>query len=170
MTSRWQIYEPGGDGYLPPKVWGRDHWSTLAYAESVAVDHRGVLDNRRMRTDPRLHREFAANYMQAGRMGDGSRSPTRLADGTEHDGRHDDWSCLEDMAAHGLLTLEWKRVDQAAQFNNSVARVTMTAKGLATVMYLRNHKSNGGTFADFKYRRWPITFSAWAILIMAAAL
>src|SRR5688572_21590317 len=94
----WDKYEFEGEG-VPVKDWGQDHWSTFAYLETRAVDAKGVIDNRRMRCNPRLHRHLA--NMGMGSIIDGSKYPTRLKVGTID--KHDDWSCLEDMVAAGFL-------------------------------------------------------------------
>jgi hypothetical protein len=71
---------------IPMGLWGRDHTSTLLYAEVRAVDHRGVIDYRHMRMDQldKYH--------------------TRLSDGTTISG-HSDLDCLEDAVDAGLLSI-----------------------------------------------------------------
>lgn len=128
---------------IPVARWGKDHWSTIAYAETCAVD-RGEPDKERMRCDPRVHPAQAntANVLFHGEDG----SPTKLR-GWSADKpltnialKHDDWSCLEDAEAAGLLKLEGTGV---------YPRVVFTAVGKAVAAALRQHKSAGGTFATF---------------------
>ena len=82
-----QVHWVGLGTPIPPDKWGKDHKSTLLYAETRAVDHRGKLasDDPRMR----VSREY----------------PTRLADGMEIIG-HDDYMCLDDAQAAGFLTYD----------------------------------------------------------------
>ena len=127
--ATWSEYKPEGNDYIPIDQWGQDHWSTFAYLETRAVDDRGLIDNRKMRCNPRLHREFAHGGGYTGMLCDGSKYPTRLKDG-EID-RHDDWSCLEDMVAAGLIVAQWRVVHHGAVFGNSQAKVAFTAAGEA---------------------------------------
>lgn len=151
--------------------WGKDHWSTFAYIETCAVEEQGV-DADRMRTHPRLHlrcyqmkREMS---LRSG-MGDGSGYPTRLNDGTSV-APHDDWSCVEDMIAEGLLETaphasyysvgsqrRGPRIayGQKCALCNPVSGLCdgtykLTPKGFAIAHQLREHKANGGTFGNFK--------------------
>lgn len=86
---------------IPMKKWGRDHWSTFAYLMSCVTTKRGEIDRRKMRCHRKLHPGLAneASWM-------GGRFPaTRLRNGREvaPAKSHDDWSCLEDIEAAGLL-------------------------------------------------------------------
>lgn len=71
---------------IPVHLWGRDHQTTVLYAESRAVDHDGKLpeDDKRMRADA-------------------TRYPTRLAHDVEIAG-HTDYDCLKDAEEAGFLT------------------------------------------------------------------
>jgi hypothetical protein len=140
--SNWIPYVPGGG--IPIEQFGKDHWSTFAYLETCAADHGGVVSNARMRCHPRLHREFA--YDRGFGINDGSAYPTRLKDGALEN--HDDWSCLEDMAAAGLLTAEF-RVVRSSAVGNSEARIRLTEKGQEIAARLRAHKAAGGSFSNF---------------------
>lgn len=71
---------------IPPAEWGRDHWSTLAYAFSC-LGTGGALNIARMRSD-------------------GETYPTRLYGETGGRGSevgHTDLDCLTDMEAAGVL-------------------------------------------------------------------
>lgn len=83
IEKHWLEYPDG----IPVEAWGRDHLSTLLYAESRAVDHGGKLPE----TDP--HMRTSRAY------------PTRLGNGVEVHG-HTDYDCLTDAAAAGFLTYE----------------------------------------------------------------
>ena len=81
LAKHWLEYPNG----IPVEAWGKDHLSTLVYAESRAVDHRGRLDDKHMR----VSREY----------------PTRLHNGVTVVG-HTDYDCLADAQKAGFLTYE----------------------------------------------------------------
>jgi hypothetical protein len=132
--------------YIPMDRWGKDHWSTLAYFETLVVDHKGMISNARMRCNARLHRNFAWMTPFSPHTAE-SEYPTRLKGGIEQPG-HDDWSCLEDMIAAGLVNGYFRQLSEAT-FGNSQAYVELTAAGRALANELRAHKSSGGTYATF---------------------
>lgn len=143
--NEWEVYEPGdSDEYIKPEQWGKDHWSTLLYAESIAVNHGGKIDNRRMRTNARLHRHFANLAPITGQIVDGSSYPTRLADGENAD-NHDDWSCLEDAAAAGYVILCFRRASTAGAkvFGDMEARVELTDLGFDIAHAVRKLAARG---------------------------
>lgn len=72
------------NGPIPVDEWGKDHKTTLLYAETRAVDHNGRLDRNHMR--------------------ESSQYPTRLAGGKELRG-HTDYDCLRDAQAAGFGVL-----------------------------------------------------------------
>jgi hypothetical protein len=128
---------------------GKDHWSTFAYIETVCVDNRGVPDKERMRCNPKIHPGLCnqANVM----FQDQPDYPTRLSgyflpNGEKDRGRllhdHDDWSCAEDLEAAGLI--EW-----IGSGVNPVFK--MTTYGLVVAGRLRAHKASGGHFATFDH-------------------
>ena len=143
----WLEYKADGNDYVPMDQWGKDHWSTLAYLETRAVEGGGVINNRQMRCDARLHREFAHMGLDHSIVG-GGKYPTLLKDSRELE-NHDDWSCLEDMVAGGLIAA-WYRVKYPNRaFANSIAKIKLTELGWWIVGQLRIHKANGGQFAAF---------------------
>lgn len=83
---------------VPKESWGRDHESTLLYVETRCVDHGGKPERAQMRTNRRLHPGLASADYPNVRVS----PPTRLADGSVLVD-HDDWSCVDDMAAAGLV-------------------------------------------------------------------
>ncbi len=88
---------------IPLNRWGKDHWSTLAYLETRAVDAAGVIKNANMRTNIKRHPLFVAR----GRLApptDGGQYPTSYKDGEMNN--HDDWDCLDDMVQTGLLAVK----------------------------------------------------------------
>lgn len=152
MNTTWFDYQAEGD-YVPMEQWGHDHWSTLAYLESRAVDHAGFIDNRHMRTDPRLHSSLIG-LMPIGNVRvalnkDGKTYPTRLKGGKDLD-RHDDWSCLEDMSAAGLVKIQFRQTNTNIA-GNSQARIKLTHLGWKVSAALREHRANGGHWRDFEY-------------------
>lgn len=131
---------------VPVSEWGKDHWSTLAYIETVCVDSVttkgiGSIVFDRMRVDRHRHpmligRRQAVSF--SGVRDNEKNYPTRLRNDRElHD--HDDWDCLDDMEKAGL-------VEVISQANG---RVRMTDAGLAMAAKLRAHKARGGKYADF---------------------
>lgn len=141
----WQTYEVVGNNFIPLEQWGKDHWSTLAYLETVTVDYRGLVDNRRMRCNPRLHRRFA-HLNQFGQVVDSSRYPTTKASDVQ---QHDDWSCLEDLVTAGLVKAYWRVRYPERSFGGAQAKVELTELGLKITAELRAHKARGGSFTHF---------------------
>ena len=111
--------------------WGKDHWSTFAYAETCTVDHDGFLDMRRMRMD-------------------GEKYPTRLK-GEELVG-HNDLDCLRDAALLGLLEMG-RATQRNADYSIKALtyQVSLTSRGQKVEAALRAHKANGGSFASFSW-------------------
>lgn len=145
-NSEWIKYEPEGSGYVFPKDWGKDHWSIFAYAVSCIVGKEGVLDNSKMRTNTRIHREMV--YISPfGTTSDGSVYPTILKFGKIE--KHDDWSCLEDMVAAGLLNIFFTKISHEA-FGCCKAKAELTDKGWGVARKLIEHKNAGGNFANFE--------------------
>jgi len=97
---------------VPVELFGKDHWSTFAYVETRATDHRGVLDHDRMRCSAARHpMMMQAKRPQLGHV-DAARFATRLkgaATGTRFAivdlADHDDYDCLDDLIDAGLLTV-----------------------------------------------------------------
>ncbi len=87
---------------IPLNRWGKDHYSTLAYLETRAVDHKGVISNVNMRTSAKRHPLFIARG-PLGPPTDGGNYPTNYKDGEMTE--HDDWDCLDDMVHAGLLAV-----------------------------------------------------------------
>ena len=146
----WLEYVAKGNDYIPVEQWGQDHWTTLAYLETRATDGKGVIDNRRMRCNTRLHRHFAAfvgDYAP-----DSEKYPTRLADGVI--ANHDDWSCLEDMVAAGFLQAWYRDQRPGEPFGGYEARIELTDAGRQVANALRQYRAGHGQYSDF---RWQCT-------------
>ena len=122
---------------VPVEQFGKDHWSTFAYAECRAVDHDGWIERRHMR----------------GHMAGWERYPTlvRNADGTVGQvPNHNDYHCLADLEAAGLLTFErGTRRDDRGEIVALTHRVALTPLGQVIAGKLRAHKANGGYFHGF---------------------
>lgn len=142
--------------YIPMSQWARDHWSTLAYIETVLVDQREftVSYNPRMRSSrrmirvltepPALRTATVRNRSYAYGRGAFAMSPeagTILRDGTVLPD-HDDWACVQDFAAAGLLTKTADEIDVGTS-------IKFSPYGWHIATALRQHKANGGNFADF---------------------
>lgn len=139
---KWIEYQPEGE-YVPMSNFGKDHWSTFAYLETLCVDpkgERGLIDNRKMRVNPRLHRQFANGQ-------DGSGYTTRTK--SDNIQRHDDFSCLEDLVANKLISAWSAEMYEGEVFGHMVAKVELTALGHVVAGQLREHKALGGNYQDF---------------------
>jgi hypothetical protein len=140
------------DDIIPPALWSKDHWSTLAYVDTVMVDCAGFelgLDAR-MRSNRRNFREMSSvpTPKRAGRSVRSLAVVMELGDGTRlKDGQvvksHDDWCCLQDMASVGFFTV--------GPDNGFAAGRTLhfSPLGQSVVEALRHHKQAGGQFATF---------------------
>lgn len=148
MRTFWEKYKFEGQP-IPINQWGQDHWSTFAYLETLVVDGDGVIDNRRMRCNPRLHRELANMGGFERTVIDGSKYPTRLKDGATKE-KHDDWSCLEDMVAQGLIDAFWRLKHPDEVFGNTEAKIKFTPQGMKIAHQLREFKAQGGRCQDFE--------------------
>lgn len=87
---------------VPVDRFGRDHISTLLYIESRCVDNAGKLQKENLRCNQSRH-PIHAHAIDDG--SDGVWNPkygTRLVDGTVL-AAHDDWDCIDDLAAAGLV-------------------------------------------------------------------
>lgn len=119
---------------VPVGKFGKDHWSTFAYVECRVVDHGGVLNRVHMRCDPALHIAHAHEGSSRGEP-----SPTRLRGGELLPG-HDDWSCVDDLDAAGLVESRGTGVNPWFR---------LTKRGFRVALLLRKHRSKGGSFSDF---------------------
>lgn len=127
------------DEYVPRELWGRDHWSTLAYIETKLVDGNGY----RVQFDPRMRQNRRHFRVLAGRKSEGiPMSPehgTSLSDDT-YLPWHDDWCCVQDMLKAGLFTGDPNKWDSGFELRLSEA-------GHKAIAAVRKHKAQGGSFA-----------------------
>lgn len=133
---------------VPMADWGKDHYSLLAYVETLCVEGRagvGTLDWARCRVNeknyPLLKRtsspwkpEYGTRL--SGFFGNGAGDRT---DPKRRLGQHDDVNCLDDLADEGLVEI--------LSLMNGFVKITN--KGREIAGRLRAHKSKGGYFADF---------------------
>lgn len=141
------------NNYVPPSLWGKDHWSTLAYVDTVMTDTGGGFEvgadammrscRRHLRVmveenpSPKRVSRVHPSLCRAMSTDDGS----RLSDGTTARG-HDDWHCLGDMAEAGYF-----REGACDVKPGEVLR--LSPLGRRVVNALREHKSEGGVFHTF---------------------
>jgi hypothetical protein len=93
-AAMWEPIRP-----IEMRCWGADHWSALEYIGRRITDHDGAPNPINLRTDPLAHPALVQQMPFGGRQ---LHHPTVLQDGTIVYG-HDDWSCLSDAEAAGLL-------------------------------------------------------------------
>lgn len=152
------------DGYVPETLFGKDHFSTLAYAETVMVDCGGfqVGADPHMRAGRRHFRVMMEECRKPKRVKAGNlasncvvmdrKYSTALKDGTVVDG-HDDFHCLQDLAAAGYFETP------ADEMQPGVV-LKLSDRGREVVSALRNHKTSGGTFASFEAPDIPASETA----------
>jgi hypothetical protein len=109
--------------YVPMALWGLDHWSTYAYIASRITNHGGTLASAHMRCNMRLHSRMAYTTPLFGHSVT-CNQPTILRDGSEFF-NHDDWSCVEDFLAAGLI--EGTVIDRPGRVRQSFACYDFTA-------------------------------------------
>lgn len=143
------------DDYIPVANWSKDHWSMMAYMNSVMTDTgsgfqvgydprmtHGRRNYRVMRGDcPNPLRPNPTNI--AGPVMDEQYS-TRIVedDGTRSAIKgHDDWSCVQDFANAGMLTQSVDDVEPAVFLTFSELGDTFAAA-------LTKHKRDGGMFGN----------------------
>jgi len=124
----------------PMEKWGKDHWSLFAYVETVCVDRKPI-DRERVRCNPLTHvllQGYRTRMLRSPIVDGRYQYPTRLKDGETIAG-HDDWDVLDDLEEAGLVEI----------YSLVNGFVRMTTKGSRVAALLRQHKSNGGSFASF---------------------
>jgi hypothetical protein len=126
---------------------GKDHWSLFAYCETRAVDYRGVLDPAHLRLKNSVLRgmnyrsmtnewkpEYGTRLKGFWNEDSSKNAHLQLSD-------HDDLDCLDDLEAEGLIEHVGTGLHPA---------IVMTKKGREVASELREHKANGGMFANFE--------------------
>jgi len=118
---------------------GRDHWSTLAYIETLNVDGNGKPALERMRCNPLRHPGLAASRRDRGSWETSYSSKNKkgiLLTG------HDDFDCVNDMEKAGLVFVRGTGIDPF---------YGLTPDGWRVVGLLRQHKAGGGSYSNFDY-------------------
>ncbi len=135
---------------VPHNLFSGDHWSMLAYVETVMVetggfqiglDHRTRMSRRNFRVlaegcprpkRPRTLKPSRAVILEP-------RNGTILSNNTFVPS-HDDWDCLADLAHYGLFTqTTWEPGDI----------LHFSPLGVKVAADLREWKQNGGSFSGF---------------------
>jgi hypothetical protein len=166
---------------VEPARFGKDHWSTFAYVETRAVDHKGTIEHDHMRCDTDRHPMLAlagrrTSVVGFGMSGPSAKYPT-FAKGEQIE-NHDDYDCLDDLVAAGLLAVAMPPVVDRT-FRTAYGHVirdtdgsvvepgfgtgmieqnvlmkhatwSLTDKGHVVAAALRQHKANGGSFSTFE--------------------
>ena len=137
---------------VPRERWGKDHWSTLLYLESCAVNQRGRIEHAKMRTSRRNWRLAGSVHGVANVMSP-DEYPTRLAllqveraefDAVHLIGGHDDWECVQDFADASLLTLE---VNEDHPVFPLPVTCTLTSAGYQAAAEARKRRAETGKAA-----------------------
>lgn len=121
---------------IPLANFGRDHWSTLAYLETRAVDHRGKIELLPLRCNIERHPHYAHRGSSKNLQG------SRLRGGMVVEG-HDDWDCIDDLEAAGLLRSEGTGTNP---------RYALTPLGWEVAGKLRQHLAATHSYTSFV---WP---------------
>lgn len=135
---------------------GKDHWSLFAYLETRCVDYKGTVNGAHLRHNPAKRPAVVGSdtgrlsAMAAGvgwkpsygtrlrgfwKEGGGTDPSRQLPD-------HDDIDCMEDLEAAGLIK------DHGSGLN---PLIRLTKEGSRVAGLLREHKANGGNFAEFEF-------------------
>lgn len=141
---------PHDEGYVPPERWAKDHWRTLAYIETVIVECGGF----EVGFDPRMRqcrqhfrimnkecpRPKRNDHPRIGIPMD-SEHGTLLSDGSRIGG-HDDWHCVQDLAASGLIEQRPEEIEPGAILQ-------LSTRGRVVANALRAYKASGGKYEQF---------------------
>ena len=149
------------DGYVPEAQFGRDHFTSLAYVETVLVVCGGFLmgADARMRLGRRHYRVMLQECPRPLRTGltrpetvvMDREQGSRLHDGTVVVG-HDDWHCIQDMAEAGyFMTGKRNSPVQVATAEDiePKAWLHLSPRGREVLNALRDFKATGGSYAQF---------------------
>lgn len=147
MYNPWILVEI--PNYFEPvyeDLWGHDHLSIVTYIVSRTLDYAGVLDNKHLRIDGRVHSAFEHDPGTHG-----NKYPTRLNDGTIAEYPHDDFSCLLDLIALGYAKAWTRDYEKANSFASMEIKVELTDKGLELVKELLKHRATGKSIGEYKF-------------------
>jgi hypothetical protein len=140
---------PEGE-HVPMNLWGRDHWSTLAYIETKLVNHGETV----VEFDPRM-RQKRRHFRLLLQALPGHRKPGAIVQGqameAQHGSRlsdgsylpwHDDWDCVTDMIEEGLFENDGGDGELIGY------PLKLTELGYAATAAIRKHKAEGGNFSN----------------------
>lgn len=148
------------EGYVPEHLFGQDHFSTLAYLETVMVDCGGfhVGTDARMRTCRRHFRVFGRECGRPIRNSPfcypvvmAPEQGSKLHDGSVILG-HDDWHCVQDLANAGYLLIGARNAPGETATPNDIMPgvwLHLSPRGYEVLHALRTSKAAGGKFVDF---------------------
>jgi len=122
---------------IPVEMWGKDHWSLLAYIETCCVDQNGHFELTRIRVNPYTHPMLAVGKLSARKWA--SNYNTVLNDGSDIP-NHDDIDCLHDLEDVGMIYIK--------SFVNGFA--ALSPLGIVISAQLRAHNIVGNNYKDFK--------------------
>jgi hypothetical protein len=155
---------------------GKDHYSTLLYIETRAVDHKGMLNHDNMRCDADRHPFLAQATKRSLAFPPSATKYPSFLRGGEHLADHDDYDCADDLVAAGMVTVTMPVEDdgefrdanghvvrnpESQPFNPKVftgmdelllgrsATWGLTEYGFKVASALRAHRAAGGTTATF---------------------
>ncbi len=131
---------------IPIEKWAKDHWSTFAYAGCVVTGKNGIPEKDKMRCCIKRHPGMRGPHQQ--RIPRCGPYPTKIREGdkivpdlqTEVEDWHDDYDCIEDMVAAGLLIISGTGINPVW---------ALTDAGWAIFKSLSDFKNKGGNFIDF---------------------
>lgn len=126
---------------VSPELWGKDHFTTLLYIESVCTDKKGVPEATCMRTWPGRPLRGTVDTVRLYHSTKGY--PTRLRDGQELTD-HDDWDCVDDMVHAGLILWEGTGTHPVFQ---------LTDKGWTLASALRCYRAENKGVASFPKKK-----------------
>jgi hypothetical protein len=124
------------DAVISPERWGKDHWSLLGY---VVTRFDEELQRQVLRCNENRHPLLRSGGLGRHTLPWEDKWSTRLRDSADRVPGHDDYDCLDDLEAAGLVEI----ISLVNGF------VWLTEKGNAVGFRLREHKMRGGTFATF---------------------
>lgn len=128
------------------KDFGKDHWSLLAYCEYRSVNHKGVLAIEHLRCKhPAIATTPFGQNLWKPEYGTRLKGYWDEQEKTHSDRMildHDDFDCLDDLEAAGLLKNVGTIINPYAE---------LTEQGQRVAALLNVHKQNGGQFSNFNY-------------------
>ena len=139
---------------VPMENWGKEHWSLVGYLDCRCTDNGGTVNGAHLRHNPAKRAAVVGSDMgrlsaMCAGVGWKPEYGTKLAKffNVPKEERHfhqlpdhDDIDCLEDLEAAGVIKNIGSGLNPLIRF---------TKFGHAVANRLRNHKREGGNFAEF---------------------